>query len=140
MAEQTLADLIEAGKNEIARWTAQDIKSRQIGAYDNYSVEQLTGFFFPTIEMLIRYLRTSDVTEWRDYIAKTAEYRRSQGLSMDSVVQAAVVINMQIRKLLERELPGPQNAAIRDKHMMRLDGSTSLAKAIILKANMQKKN
>lgn len=140
MADKPLADIIEAGKLELARWTAEEVSSRKIGTYSNYSLEQLTGFFLPTIEMLVRYIRTSDVTEWRDYIAKTAEYRRSQGLPMDAVVQAAVVINGCIRRLLEREIPGPENAAIRDKHMLRLDGSTSLAKAIILKANMQKRS
>jgi hypothetical protein len=136
MSQDQLADLIEKYKQEISRWTAEEIASRQVGAYQQYSIDQLSKFYLPTVEMLARYYRSNDVTEWREYIVRVAEDRRRQGLAPDAVFIAAAVLGAMIKKMVDRELPGAANQATRERYYRRLDGTTNLSKATILKANL----
>lgn len=138
MADEALAKIVEANVMEVARWTAEEIVARKIEGYSNYGLAVLQKSFVPTVEMVARYLRTDDVTEWRDYIVKAAQIRIQQGMSTDAVFQVTSIISSQLKRMIEREVGGSANTSTKDRYIRRVDSLTNLTKATILKTNLNK--
>src|SRR3569623_1735292 len=115
MADEALAKIVEANVMEVARWTAEEIVARKIEGYSNYRLAVLQKSFVPTVEMVARYMRNDDVTEWREYIVKAAQIRIQQGMSTDAVFQVTSIISSQLKRMIEREVGDSANTSTKDR-------------------------
>lgn len=132
MIYEPLAVLIEEHKLEISRLAAEATLALNIPGYTEFTVEALAERVMLTVEMVVRYVHSGDPTEYRDYLIKLTESRLPQGYSAEGLIAAGRNLFDSIIKVIEQELPGPDNEKTRARYQRRLEGIHGLGQSVVI--------
>ena len=138
MAYEALADLILAHKREIARKTAEAVHARNLRLYSDMSLNQLVTVATTRVETIAGYIRSGKVSEYRDAVKRVTEERRQQGYSAEEINAGGMILAGEIKKVVERELAGPENATTRTEYLQRIESLTTLGKVSAFNTLMKK--
>lgn len=133
-----LAELLEVNKYQVAEAAAKTIIARKIPFYSLFSSKNLAERLLSTLEMMIRYLRTNDIEEWRNYIISVSARWQEQGSNVAQVNAAGNVIIEKIRELVEQELSSPQDASRKTRFLLRVQGLATLANISAFNSSLKK--
>ncbi len=123
-----LAVLIETHKNTIAEHTAQSLLALNMPGYSGQNVANMSTRIAPNVEMVARYARSGDPSEYREYLVKVCETMLDQGYPLDSMLTAGSVMFEKIHEIVEQELAGPANEKERSRYIRRLEGVKGLGR------------
>jgi hypothetical protein len=135
---EPLAQLIEAYKIDVARRTAEIALANQSPLLKGMTIEQIVERLSKSIEMVIRYLRSGDASEWSNYIAKVSAEWRNQGYNTEQVNTVGTTIAEKMIEIVEENLPGEAHQIERDRYIRRIKGLNSLAGISSLNAQLKK--
>lgn len=132
MPFEILVTLMQTNKEQIAFKTARDAVKRQLPIYSVAGYETLKAAMLPAIDVIERYLTSGEPSEYRDYIARTAETRFTQGHTSESVLIIEQLLIDTIKDTLGAALPGDDNERARQWLERSLSGLMTVANATIV--------
>jgi hypothetical protein len=138
MVYEPLAELVEKNTQEVVRKTAETVVSRKLGRYAEFRPAQLAQFFVPTMQMVVRYLRKGNVNEWREFLVNTSRDLYKRGYATEDVNAATVILAAKIIELIERKMPGPENAELRIAYVRKIESLRTIAKVSIVNTHILK--
>lgn len=138
MQYNDLAELVEANKFAVAKAAAETIIAQKIPFYTQFNTQVLAERLLNSVEMMIRYLQTNKVDEWRDYIMGASAKWQNQGSTISEINAAGNIIVEKIHELVERELSDPKQATLKTRFLRRLQGLTTLANVSAFNAHFKK--
>ena len=130
MSYHTLADMVELHKEKIALEVAKKAIARNLPSYVNKSAQELALNFRPTIEMLARYVRHADPTEYRDYMIKLTRTRLSQGYTSQDFYIMGEILTEAIKEVVENYLG--EDEKTKTSWFRRLNGIQTLAQTTVV--------
>jgi len=138
MAYEALADLLLMHKREIGRKTAEAVQARRLRLYSDMSLSQLISVATTRVETIAGYIRRGKVAEYRDAVKKVTEERRKQGYSAEEINAGGMILAGDFKKIVERELAGPDKATTRADYLQRIESLTTLGKVSAYNTLMKK--
>jgi hypothetical protein len=138
MSQKKLITIVEALKEEIAHRTAEALIKRKVGHYSELTVAELTRRNLFLIEIVIQYLRSGDIHEYRNNIKKITEMRRQQGFSSNDIGSLTAILVEKIKEVVEEELVGPQNEQLKTDYINRIRSLEALGRASISSVFLKK--
>ena len=139
MSFDKLADLIERDIQNISRLTAKRAIQQHMASSSQQSPEKLAQLFVHTVEMLARYVRSGEPTEYRNYIQQLTIQRLQQGYDMTEFFTMGNILTTVLKEFVDRELPGSDNEAIRRRYYRRLEGLQTLAQSTVVATQVRQK-
>jgi hemoglobin-like flavoprotein len=130
MLYNILANLVELHKEALAVAVAKKALARNLPSYTNQTIAALAPKFWPTLEMLARYVRDGDPSEYRDYIATLTRTRLSQGYKAEDFYIMGELLTEAIRELIDKETQ--VDAKIKISWQRRLNGIQTLAQTTVV--------
>jgi hypothetical protein len=140
MSQKKLITILEVRKEEIARRTAEAIIKRKVGRYAELPVAELVKRNLTLLDIVIQYLRSGDITEYRNSIKKLTEVRRLQGFSPSEVDNRSAILVEKVKEAIEDELVGSQNEQLRADYISRIMSMAALGKASTSSTFLKKGN
>jgi hypothetical protein len=129
---EKLANYIETNKQEISHEIALETLARQLTSYKNFAAAELATKFLPTVEMVVRYLRSGNPQEYRDYTQNLTITRLSQGYTAEDFYMMAEILVTILKRAIAKELTAPDQLKELERYQRRLDGIQSLAQSTIV--------
>lgn len=143
MLYQSLAELVETHKLDIARKMAQTAFDRHFvsyAAYPSLDVEQLAQRLLPTVEMACHYLYNGDSTQYRNHVYQITLDRLKAGYSGQNLYDYSAILTLAVSQVVEQELVGEEDQSNQQRYLRRLQGLQTLAQTTILSAQATFKN
>lgn len=141
---EELTQLIEQNKLTIANYIAEEAYLRKMASYIDKSKDLIAQLVLPTVEMIARYIRSSDPTEYRTYIHNLTLIRLEQGYGLDEFYTMGEILTIAIVRILDARLVGKEQARQKERFIRRLQGIQTLAQSTTIAAqfdfNKQKVN
>lgn len=121
MPYEAFARLVETHKETLAAQMADAVEARQlISPYDTR--EEFIPRLSESIESVLYYLRTGDISQWRDNVVAINQNRQERSIPVENFHTINEIAFDIIKALVDRELPGPEHERTRASYHRRLDG------------------
>lgn len=140
MAYEGLVTLLTTHKDVIAREGARIIIARNLRLYSDLSLDELIERNLVILEIVIQYLRTGNIAEYRNSVKSIIELRRQQGYAPDEVSNRTSILVEKVKETISKELPDPPNEKTRTEYLNRIDGMTALARASTFNTLLKKED
>ncbi len=134
---EPLAVLIETQKFEVAHRTAEAAIASQSPLFNEMSATQIAERLVVSVDMVIRYLRSGDASEWTAFISRTSAAWREKGYTADQVNAVGKTIAAKMVEVVEERFPGPEQQVERERYIRRINGLDSLAGISSLVAHLK---
>lgn len=129
---EELAQLIEQQKTTVANYIAEATYSHKLTSYTDKSISEVAKLVTPTVEMVARYMRTNDPSEYRDYVRDLTLARLGQGYNMNEFFSMSNIFVDCVRRMLDTELTKPEQLAKKERYFRRLQGLNTLAQSTVV--------
>lgn len=129
-----LAQIIEQNKKTVANYIAEEAYARKMASYTDKPKAEIARLVMPTVEMVARYIRTSDPTEYRKYIHDLTVVRLQQGYGIDDFYLMAEVLVDGVKQILDAQLSTTEQSRQKERFLRRLQGLQTLGQSTITAA------
>jgi hypothetical protein len=133
MAFEILANLVETHTTELTHLLAKEILARQLSSYQNDSEATLIAKAQITLTGVISYLRSSDPTEYRNFIQELTLARLNNGYSAEDFYTVVEITAQAVKALIDRELTEPTHTKVElERYHRRIDGMQTLTQSTLV--------
>jgi hypothetical protein len=133
MAFEKLADLVEAHKVTLSRTVAQAVLARQFVSYQHDSLDTLAPLMARTLEAISAYLRSSDPTEYRNFVQQLTLMRLRNGYNAENFYNIVEFFTRAIKELVAKELTGSDHLQTDlERYYRRIEGMQTLTYSTIV--------
>jgi hypothetical protein len=133
MAFEKLADLVETHKVTLSRTVAKSVLARQFVSYQHDSIDTLAPLMVRTLEAISGYLRSSEPTEYRNFVQQLTLMRLRNGYNAEDFYNIVEFFTHAIKDLVAKELTGPDHLQTDlERYYRRIEGMQTLTYSIIV--------
>lgn len=123
------AQFIEENKTTLVKYVVEEVSERKIPSYSSRPINQLGELVAPVFDVIARYLRNGDPTEYRSFIHDMTLDRLKNGFKVDDVYTMAGIIRNAIERVVNEQLTAPEQARQKERFLRRLQGIQTLAQS-----------
>ncbi len=133
-----LVELANEHLTEICQTAANIIRTKKISQYQDFAPELLAQHFHTELQMQLRYLETSNLSEWQSFIEKAVLERLIQGLDYTSIVKAEQCLTEALGQFFQGiPLEGDEAGKIQVSLQRRLQGIHIVASSVAIRVGLK---